>query len=74
MEFKCKGQVIDYLVENINNPNFEENHVRPQLVEMLKWLYPKTDWKRGMCKTRQIKHLKYWLDLHDINYKEDQYE
>lgn len=70
MNFRCKRDVIEYLIENIGNDNFEYSHVRPQFVEILKWLYPTTNWKRGMCKDRQIKHMKAWLDLHDFKYEE----
>ena len=65
MEFKTERQLIDYLKANLYKDNFLETHTRPQLVIMLKMLYPNTNFKRGMCKERQWKHLDFWLRLHN---------
>lgn len=65
MEFKTQRQLIEYLKNTLHEEDFLEKHTRPQLVSMLKMLYPNTNFKRGMCKDRQLKHLEFWLVLHN---------
>ena len=66
MEFKTKNQLIEYLKTNLYREDFLDNHTRPQLLEMLKVLYPNSNFKCGMCKTRQWKHLDFWLKQHKM--------
>ena len=67
--FKTKCRLIDYLAENFYTTDFINLHTRPQLVEMLKMLYPEKNFKRGMCKQRQVKHIEFWLKLHNVKCK-----
>lgn len=70
MKLNTLGQLKDYLRENFYSTDFINLHTRPQLVEILKLLYPKTNFKRGMCKERQCKHIEFWLKLHNVNCKQ----
>ena len=65
MEFKTKRELIEYLKNNLYTTNFINTHTRPQLIEILKSLYLKTNFTRSMCKERQIKHIEFWLKLHN---------
>jgi hypothetical protein len=65
MKFDTFNKLISYLEDNLYTTDFINLHTRPELVEILKLLYPKTNFKRGMCKVRQVKHIEFWLNLHN---------
>lgn len=66
MEFKTFNQLIEYLQNNFYATDFINLHTRPQLVDILKILYPRNNFTRSMCKDRQIKHIEFWLRLHNV--------
>jgi hypothetical protein len=72
--YRTQGNLVELLKETFYTTDFIKDHTRPELVVMLQTLYPKTDWKRGMCKRRQIKHIEHWLKLHNIDCRFSQTE
>lgn len=65
MEFQTVNKLVEYLEDNFYATDFINLHTRPQLIKILKTLYPHTNFKRSMCKARQIKHIEFWLILHN---------
>lgn len=69
VEFKTFNEMIEYLQDNFYSKDFINSHTRPDLIKILKKLFPNTNFTRSMCKKRQLEHIEFWLKLHNIRCK-----
>lgn len=74
--FDTVGQLENYLREFFYVLDFCNSFTRPQLSYMLKMLYPHTVNENStnkafsnMCKKRMVKHIEFYIKLHDLKCK-----
>lgn len=71
------GQIENYLKEYFYIRDFYNDFTRPQLREILEKLYPFQANKNkrafsNMCKKRMVKHIKFYIELHNLKCNESQ--
>ena len=69
---KLYNDTIKYLKKNFLKNDFCDKHTRKELSEILNILFKHFDNRNhyGMCKKRAIKHIEFYLLLHDIKCEE----
>lgn len=74
--FDTIGQIENYLEEYFYMKDFKNIFTRPQLMKMLKLLYPYQESSNmsglafsSMCKGRMVKHIEFYIKLHNLKCK-----